>query len=117
MPRFAAALIVSLFVWLLVCLFVCIHFGSRCAFQTETDPVNLADLTMDNALWDSPILRDLVIRFCPTSPSMQFNQIAVANRMWNISWRREWYPLCKDYLRTGIRENNLLLLHDLEDIF
>ena len=80
-------------------------------------------------VWAPRETRDLVVSFCPPSPSQQFNQIAVADRLFNTSWRRRTYPLCKDMLRSAIEGllgtcavcghtgSNLLLLFDLEDVF
>ena len=80
-------------------------------------------------VWAPRETRDLVVSFCPPSPSQQFNQIAVADRLFNTSWRRRTYPLCKDMLRSAIEGllgtcavcghtgSNLLLLLDLEDVF
>ena len=40
---------------------------------------------MDNL----PDVRELVVGFCGQSPMQQYNQIAVVNRSFNITWRRQ----------------------------
>lgn len=79
--------------------------------------------------WEIPLIRDLVIHWCPSSPSLQFNQLAVANRLINTAWRRRTYALCKQMLRSAIsgllgtcpvcksNGGHMLTLLDLEDVF
>ena len=78
--------------------------------------------------WDMPDIRDIVVSFCAPSPGQKFNQIAVADRRFNTTWRRQWYQLCTKMLRNAIRwlhpccprctgGESTLLLVDLEDVF
>ena len=78
--------------------------------------------------WDMPDIRDIVVSFCAPSPGQKWNQIAVADRRFNTTRRRQSYPLCTKMLRYAIRwfhpccrnctggESHLLLL-DLERVF
>jgi hypothetical protein len=50
------------------------------------------------------ILVDAIIVFCPTSPSAQMSQIAVANRRLNVSWRRMHYRMVKAFLQNLMNE-------------
>ena len=78
--------------------------------------------------WDMPDIREIVVSFCAPSPGKKWNQIAVADRRFNTTWRRGLYPLCTKMLRSAIRclqprcrnctgGESMLLLVDLEDIF
>ena len=78
--------------------------------------------------WDMPDIREIVVSFCAPSPSLKWNQIAVADRRFNTTWRRGLYALCTKMLRSAIRSlqprcrhciggESMLLLMDLEDIF
>ena len=78
--------------------------------------------------WEIRDIRDIVVSFCAPSPGQKWNQIAVADRRFNTTWRRQSYPLCTKMLRDAIRwfhpccprfsggESHLLLL-DLERVF
>ena len=78
--------------------------------------------------WEIRDIRDIVVSFCAPSPGQKWNQIAVADRRFNTTWRRQSYPLCTKMLRDAIRwfhpccprcsggESHLLLV-DLEDVF
>ena len=78
--------------------------------------------------WEILDSRDIVVSFCAPSPGQKFNQIAVADRRFNTTWRRQWYQLCTKMLRNAIRwlhpccprctgGESTLLLVDLEDVF
>ena len=78
--------------------------------------------------WDMPDIRDIVVNFCAPSPGQKFNQIAVADRRFNTTWRRQWYQLCTKMLRNAIQwlhpccprctgGESTRLLVDLEDVF
>ena len=81
--------------------------------------------------WDILIIRELVVSFCAPSPELQFNQIAVADRRFNITWRGGMHMLCTRMLSSAIqiigrrrcvsREcrigEGILLLLNLEDVF
>ena len=78
--------------------------------------------------WDMPDIREIVVSFCAPSPSLKWNQIAVADRRFNTTWRRGLYALCTKMLRSAIRSlqprcrhciggESILLLIALEDIF
>ena len=78
--------------------------------------------------WEIRDIRDIVVGFCDPSPGQKWNQIAVADRRFNTTWRRQLHPLCARMLRDAIRwfhpccrnctggESHLLLL-DLERVF
>ena len=81
--------------------------------------------------WDILIIRELVVSFCAPSPELQFNQIAVADRRFNITWRGGMHMLCTRMLSSAIqiigrrrcvsREcrigEGILLLLNLDDVF
>ena len=77
--------------------------------------------------WDIVGIRNNVVKFCNPSPSLHFNQIAVADRRFNTSWRRRTHALCQGMLRAAIfgllngrhadSGNHVLTLLDLEDVF
>ena len=64
--------------------------------QTPSTAVERGDLLEDATL------RDIVVSFCPKSSQQQFNQVAVANRGFNTTWRRQTYLLCKEMLHSVI---------------
>jgi hypothetical protein len=43
-------------------------------------------------------LRYHIVSFCAKSPTLQFNGIAVVNRAFNTTWRRQAYQLCQKIL-------------------
>ena len=78
--------------------------------------------------WEIPDIRDIVVSFCAPSPGQKFNQIDVADRRFNTTWRRQSYQLCTKMLRNAIRclhpccprctgGESTLLLVDLENVF
>ena len=100
--------------------------------QTETCSTAVA-----GKVWDIPVVIDIVVNFCSPCPGKQFNQIAVADRLFNIAWRRRMHTLQKYMLREVIlgltdrdrggssvrttsswqAEVGVSILLDLEDVF
>ena len=56
-----------------------------------------------------------IVSFCPTSPMMRHNQIAVANRRLNVAWRRMFRAVLRVLLPANI-SLSALSIDDLRDI-
>jgi len=96
--------------------------------QPRRVPWSTAVAEKGTLIFDTPGIRDSVVSWCPPSPGRQFNQIAIADRLLNISWRRRGHVLHCDLLGSAIclfqtvelvRPGNcgMVLLRHLENIF
>ena len=56
-----------------------------------------------------------IVSFCPTSPMMRHNQIAVANRRLNVAWRRMFRAVLRVLLPANM-SLSALSTDDLRDV-